>query len=181
MSVVLHHASSITHVMSAAVPMKGLVVGAIGGLLGTLAMDVCRAGTFWALGIPANLSFSIIGDAAAGFFSVLGIHVTGGAAWGGALYYLIGPALGGVLTTTICHTHAFRVSARRIRVSLSILSAEIMSLPLLAIAAIVLRMPASEAIQWFGISFVLHLVYGLVLGIVVDYGLRPEPKAGEAG
>jgi len=178
MNGVLYHTSGVGHRISAAVPVKGMVVGSIGGLLGTLAMDVFRAGMFWLLGIPASLSFSIIGDAAAGFFSLLGIHVTGGAAWGATTYYLIGPALGGVLATTICHTHAFRVSARRTRVGLSILSAEIMSLPLLAVASIVLRMPASEALQWFGISFVLHLVYGLVLGIIVDYGLRPEPKAG---
>jgi NhaP-type Na+/H+ or K+/H+ antiporter len=44
-----------------------------------------------------------------------------------------------------------------------------MSLPLLAIAANILGMTASETAQWFGISFIMHLVYGGVLGVVVSY------------
>jgi hypothetical protein len=38
-------------------------------------------------------------------------------------------------------------------------------------------MTAAEAAQWFGISFVMHLVYGLVLGLVAFYGLRAVPAA----
>jgi hypothetical protein len=32
-------------------------------------------------------------------------------------------------------------------------------------------MNAADAVLWFGISFVMHLVYGLVLGIVTSYGV----------
>jgi hypothetical protein len=32
-------------------------------------------------------------------------------------------------------------------------------------------MKAADAALWFSISFVLHLVYGLVLGIVTVFGL----------
>jgi len=61
---------------------------------------------------------------------------------------------------------------------MGILYVEIMSLPMLAAAALILQMTAAETAQWFGISFVMHLVYGLVLGLVVRQGLRAAPAAG---
>lgn len=175
MRVTLQHASHIERIVNAAVPLKGIAVGLTGGLLSTLAMDIFRIVVFPVLGVPVNLSFSLIGDTAAGFFSVLGISVTGGVPLGVVLYYLIGLMLGGIFATTVCSTDAFRVTSMEKKVGLSILCVEIMSLPLLASASILLKMPASETMQWFGISFVMHLIYGLVLGGVAGYGLRREP------
>ncbi len=63
-------------------------------------------------------------------------------------------------------------------VGMGILYVEIMSLPMLAAAALILQMTAAETAQWFGVSFVMHLVYGLVLGLVVRQGLRSAPAAG---
>jgi hypothetical protein len=60
-------------------------------------------------------------------------------------------------------------------VAMGILYVEIMSLPMLAAAALILRMTATETAQWFGISIVMHLIYGLVLGLVVRYGLQAAP------
>jgi NhaP-type Na+/H+ or K+/H+ antiporter len=47
-------------------------------------------------------------------------------------------------------------------------------------AALILQMTPSEAAQWFGLSFLMHLVYGLMLGIVVSYGLGPAGSHGRA-
>jgi hypothetical protein len=58
---------------------------------------------------------------------------------------------------------------------LGVLYVEIASQPLLVAAALILRMTGAEAAQWFGISFVMHLVYGLVLGLIVHYGLHTAP------
>jgi hypothetical protein len=118
-----------------------MTIGAIAGLAGTIVMDVFGMGLFVALGSPASLSFSIIGDAAAAFLAWLGHSLRLASAWKG--------------------------------LGLGILYVEIMSQPLLAAAAIVLRMTAAEAAQWFGLSFVMHLVYGGVLGLVIARGLRP--------
>jgi hypothetical protein len=45
-----------------------------------------------------------------------------------------------------------------------------MSLPLLAAGTLALKMSVADTVLWFGISFVMHLVYGLVLGVVTSYG-----------
>jgi NhaP-type Na+/H+ or K+/H+ antiporter len=45
-------------------------------------------------------------------------------------------------------------------------------LPILVMPPIILKWTASTATQWFGFSFVMHAIWGIVLGVVVSYGLR---------
>ena len=47
-----------------------------------------------------------------------------------------------------------------------------MSQPMLAAAAIILKMTAFQTAQRVGMSFVMHLVYGGVLEAVVNCGLQ---------
>ncbi len=124
------------------------------------------------MGIPVGLSFSIIGDAVAGFFSVFGISMPGGIPLGVVAYCLIGLALGPILALIVWNGRILRVTTMKKEIGLSILAVEIMSLPMLALAVIVLKLPPSGAAAWFSLSFVWHLVYGLVAGIVIAYGLR---------
>jgi NhaP-type Na+/H+ or K+/H+ antiporter len=89
------------------------------------------------------------------------------------LYYLIGLILGASLGAATHGIGVFRVTSIKRAIGLSILYVEAMSLPMLTVAAVILKLTASETAQWFGISFVLHLVYGLVLGLVIGFGYRP--------
>ena len=47
---------------------RGLMVGLVGGLVGTIVMDLFGGVLFVAMGMPASLSFVVIGDAAAAFY-----------------------------------------------------------------------------------------------------------------
>ena len=150
--------------------IQGMIIGMVGGLAGTISMHLFGAGIFALLGWPADTSFSIIGDSAAAFFSKLGVSLTGGASLGMQLYYLIGPTLGAMLGVAVASLEPLRLASLKKRVGLSILYVEVMSLPLLAAGILALKMSAADAVLWFGISFVMHLVYGLVLGLVTSYG-----------
>jgi hypothetical protein len=129
------------------------------------------AGIFALLGWPANTSFSIIGDSAAAFFSKLGVALAGGASLGMRLYYLIGLTLGTMLGVAVVSLEPLHLASLKKRVGLTILYVEVMSLPLLAAGTQALKMSVADAVLWFGISFVMHLVYGLVLGMVTSYGV----------
>lgn len=153
---------------------RGVTVGLIGGLLGTIVMDLFGAGLFLAMEGPASLSFTIIGDAAAGFFAILGITLAGGLPLGALLHYLIGLGFGGLFGGAIVQLSRLQMPSLWKGIGLSVLYIEIISQPLLAAAALILQMTAAEAVQWFGVSFVMHLVYGLVLGVVVIYGARRD-------
>jgi hypothetical protein len=150
---------------------RGIVAGMIGGLAATVAMDLFGAGIFTLLGWPANTSFSIIGDSAAAFFAILGIALTGGDQLGLQIYYLIGITLGAVFGTTILRLELVHRYSLKKKVGYSILFVEGVSLPLLAAGVWALKMSATSAVQWFSISFVMHLVFGLILGIVTSYGV----------
>lgn len=156
---------------------RGLLAGLIGGLAGTAVMDLFGAGLFLLMGAPASLAFSIIGDAAAAFAATPGLLIPGGAPLGALLHYLIGLGLGALFGLAATRAAVLRPGSSLKAVALGVLFVEIASQPLLAAAALALRMTAAEAAQWFGISAVMHLVYGLVLGLVVFTGARPDTAA----
>ena len=149
--------------------IRGIIAGMVGGLAGTILMYLFGAGIFALLGWPTSTSFSIIGDSAAAFFSKLGIALAGGAPLGMLLYYLIGLTLGAILGVAIVSLEPLHLASLKKRVGLSVLYVEVMSLPLLMAGTLALKMSSADAALWFGISFVMHLVYGLVLGVVTSH------------
>lgn len=151
--------------------IRGMVAGMVGGLAGTFSMYIFGAGIFALLGWPANTSHSIIGDSAAAFFSELGMVLTGGAWLGMRVYYLIGLVMGAVFGLAVVGLEPLRRASLWKRVVLSILYVEVLSVPLLVAGSLALGMRAADAVLWFSISFAMHLVYGLVLGLVTSYGV----------
>ncbi len=172
MSITPQLVSGNVRVMSPIGPAKIIAIGLLGGLVATIVMQLFGNGMLLVVGLPVGLSFTIIGDAAAGFFSMLGIGMAGGIPLGIVAYCLIGLALGPVLSTIVWKARALGMTSMKKEVGLSILAVEMLSLPMLALAVIVLKLPSAAAAEWFGLSFVWHMVYGLVAGIVIAYGLR---------
>lgn len=149
----------------------GIVAGAIGGLAGTIVMDLFGLVVLLVNGGPDTISFSLIGDAAATFASRAGIAIPGGTPLGVLLHYLIGVVLGVAFGAGVCLV-GIRMTSRKKDMALGIVFVEAMSIPMLTMAAIVLEMEASRAALYFGTSFVMHLVFGSVLGLTTSYALR---------
>ncbi len=150
---------------------KGILVGAAGGLAGTIVMDLFGLAVLLVNGGPDTISFSLIGDAAASFFSKLGVPITGGTPLGLLLHYLIGLLLG----ITFGGGMALFVNqniGRKKWVAIGILYVEAMSIPMLTAASIVLQMTPSQTALYFATSFTMHLVFGSVLGLAQSYGQR---------
>jgi len=158
----------ITHVPLA----KGIGWGLVGGLAGTLVMDLILMGALSAAGLPTLTCFSIVGDTIACFFSLLGIEITGGVLPGVATHYIVGPVVGAIFGATVARVDVLRVDSLKKGIVLAVLYVEIVSQPILATTPILLKMTAADTLQWFGGSFVMHFVFGVVLGAVVSYGMR---------
>ena len=150
---------------------RGMGWGLMGGLVGTIVMDLILMGGLLAVGLPAFTCFSIVGNTAARFFSILGIEMAGGVPLGVAAHYLIGPVVGAIFGTAVTQVKALRVDSLKKGVILAVLYVEILSQPILATTPLLLPMTAAETLQWFGVSFIMHLIFGIVLGAVVSYGL----------
>jgi hypothetical protein len=160
---------------------RGMGWGLLGGLVGTLTMDLVLMGALSAIGLTPLLCFSIVGDTVARFFSILGLTVAGGVPTGAVAHYVIGPLVGVIFGAAVARIDALRADTLKRGVVLGILYVEILSQPILASTPILLKMTAPQIVQWYGISFVMHVLCGAVLGAVVSYGLRPGPNRPACG
>jgi hypothetical protein len=135
-------------------------------------MDLILMGALSAVGLPAFTCFSIVGDTVARFFSLLGLQMAGSIPAGVATHYLVGPIVGIIFGIALVKIDVLRVNSLKKAIILAVLYIEILSQPILATTPILLKMTLDETLQWYSIAFVMHFILGVVLGVIVTYGLR---------
>jgi hypothetical protein len=151
---------------------RGLGWGLLGGLAGTITMDVVLMGALFGMGAPVFTCFSMVGNTMARFFSLQGLDMTRTIQLGVLVHYLIGPLIGVIFGTLVAGVKALRVNTLKKTILLAIVYVEILSQPLLVTTPFLLKMTAPQVLQWYGGSSVMHLIAGVVLGAVVGRGLR---------
>ena len=161
--------------------VRGMQWGLIGGLAGTMAMDLVLVGGLFALGLPTNTCFLSIGSTVAHFFSLLGIKLSGGVMLGVATFHLLGPVLSAIYGLAVSQVGALQGKTLKKNVVCAVLYAEVLSQLILTTMPILLKMSGSETVLWFAGSFVLHLTWGIVLGFVMHYGLLAKSVTGSVG
>jgi len=150
---------------------RGLGWGLVGGLAGTVAMDLTLMGVLAAFGLPALTCFSIVGSTVARFFSMQHVEMAGTIYLGIATHYVVGPVIGTLFGLLVARVKALNVKTLKKSLLLGILYVEILSQPLLATTPILLKMTTPAMLQWYAGSFVMHMIAGAVLGVVVGGGL----------
>ena len=155
--------------------LKRMGWGFLGGLAGTLVMDLLLMGALLALGQPAVMCFSIVGDTVARFLALFGTQIAGGVPTGVVTHYVVGPLFGILFGGIVMMLPALRERTLKKTSLAAFVYVEILSQPILATTPILLKMKAPATLQWFGGSFVMHLILSVVLGVIVGYGLRPAP------
>lgn len=155
---------------------KGIRWGFIGGLTGTMVMDGLLMAIFHAVKLPAFLCFSIVGDTVSQLFSKLNLQVASGVPTGITAHYLIGPLFGVLFGVIVEIIPSLRVVYLKKTLLVAIVYVEVLSQPILLTTPILLKLEVSETLQWYGGSFVMHLIMALVLGTVMWYELRPGSR-----
>jgi hypothetical protein len=156
---------------------RGMGWGFIGGLTGTMVMDGLLMVAFLALKLPALSCFSIVGDTASQLFFKLGLQMAGGIPTGVIAHYLIGPLFGILFGAIMVMFPALTLVTLKKTLLVAILYVEIFSQPILVTTPILMKMTISEILQWYGGSFVMHLMMATVLGAVMWYGMFHNPAA----
>ena len=151
---------------------RGVGWGLIGGLAGTMVMDIVLMVALPVAGLPALTCFSIVGKTVASFFSMQGIEMTGGVLLGVFTHYLIGPVAGAVFGAAVTQVKILRPDTLKKSIILAVLYVQILSQPILATTPILLKMTATTTLLWYGGSFLMHTVLGFVLGVIISYGLH---------
>ena len=160
---------------------RGAAWGFIGGLSGTLVMDILLMGALIALKQPALLCFSIVGETVSRFLALFGMQIASGFPTGMVTHYLIGPLVGTVFGTVVAVFPILRERTPKKITIAAFMYVETLSLPLLMTTPILLKMEAPATLQWFGGSFVMHLILSIVLGVIEGYGLGMHIKASQMG
>lgn len=151
---------------------KGMALGMIGGLAATAVMDLILICAFSIAGKPPFTCFSMVGDTVV---RVLSFQAASSIPLGAAAHYLLGPMLGVIFGAATQSMPALQMGSQKKMILFAVLYAELMSQPLLALMPIFLRMAASETLQLYWVSSVMHLIWGCILGFVCSQGLRlPE-------
>ena len=158
---------------------KSLGWGILGGVAGTLAMDLTLIAALAAFGLPVLTCFSIVGETAARFFSLQTVGMVRAILLGVATHYTVGPVIGVIFGLLVARVKALRVHTQKKSFLFGILYVEILSQPLLATTPILLKMSAGATLQWYVGSFIMHLIAGAILGAVVGHGLRLAPLASQ--
>ena len=160
---------------------SGIAWGFLGGLAGTMVMDLVLMSAFSALGSPSTTCFSIVGDTVGRLFSLKDMELGRSILLGILTHYLVGPLIGAIYGAVVTRVAALRVNTLKKSIFLAILYVEIMSQPMLATTPILLKMTAPAILLWYAGSFIMHLIAGAVLGAVVGRGLqlaRPGNRRG---
>jgi len=156
---------------------KGIAWGFLGGLAGTMVMDILLMGALLVLRQPAWMCFSIVGDTVSRFLAVFGTQIPGGVPTGVVAHYVIGPLFGMLFGAVVAKFSALREGTLKKVTIAAFVYVEILSQPILATTPILLKMETPATLQWFGGSFVMHLILSIVLGVIVGYGLLPSHEA----
>jgi hypothetical protein len=156
---------------------RGLGWGLVGGMAGTMIMDLVLMGALSAVGLPALTCFSIVGNTVARFVSIQNTEIADAIQLGVITHYLVGPLFGAIFGLLVARVEALRVNTLKKSIILAIIYVEILSQPMLATTPILLKMTVPVTLQWYGGSFIMHLLMAVVLGSVVGYGLRSASLA----
>jgi hypothetical protein len=137
--------------------IRGIEFGIIGGIVGTVLMDIVMVLTFLVAGMPADTFFSMVGEKL-GYGTLVGIVV----------HNLVGLTGGIVFSLLVLTIKALRIDSTRKGILLGI-AAGAVTIPLGCIPlALWLNQPILDVIAF---STLPHLVWGTILGWTVAYGL----------
>ncbi len=157
---------------------QGLVLGLVASLVANILIDLFMMGEMVREGLPADSGFAVIGDTAAGFFALFGVNAAGGVWPGLVWHYIIGAILGLLFGAAVTWVPAFRLSSIKKGVALGFVYTEFISLPILVLPSIILGWTAAQTVESLGFFLPMHAIWGIVLGLIVSYGLRSTAAAG---
>jgi hypothetical protein len=144
---------------------RAIKFGLIGSLAGTIAMDLVMVVESLIIGQPVGVFFSLIG-------SVVG----GGALVGAVVHLLTGSSLGLIFGLAIGRVRLLNIGSVGKGVWLGVL-AGLVTIPLGCVPfALITGVPIIDMVRF---SFIPHLVWGAVMGVVAGYALRSGPGSAQ--
>jgi hypothetical protein len=135
-------------------------------------MDVLLMAILTMFGQPTFWCFSIVGGTVSRWMAMFNIQVGSGIPTGVIAHYLIGPLVGILYGVAVARLQTLSGGTLKKNLIVSFVYVEILSQPILASAAILLKMTTLLTWLWFVGSFFMHLIFSFVLGFAVWHGMQ---------
>ena len=91
-------------------------------------------------------------------------------------HFLLGLALGAVFGVAVSRVRFLRLGSVVKGALLGVLYIEIVSQPILVLAPLLVRMTTPDVLQWYALSTSMHVIYGIVLGVVMALRQRRSAR-----
>ena len=146
--------------------VRGSIYGIIAGTVSTIVIDIVALIILAAMGISLSSFFALIGQC---FLTLIGADAADPVWQGVTLHYSIAILTGLVIGLLTQRFHKLQFSSYRKGILLSIIIAEVEGNSLFYLMSVIMKIPQSEMVFMYGLCFILHLIWGVCLGLIISY------------
>ncbi len=142
----------------------------LGGIAGTLAMDLSLMAVLWLAGRDPFKCFTMVGSTIRLFIGLPAGEGMTPVLAGIATHYSVGPALALLFLPVLRRLNASPVLSLRRQLVTAVVYTEIISQPMLALVPIYMALAPLVTVLWYAGAAVMHAIYAVVLGLVLWFG-----------
>ena len=148
---------------------KGIVYGVIAGTISTIVIDIVALITLSAMGLSLASFFALIGRC---FLTLIGTTAADPVWQGLTLHYSIAILTGLVIGLLTQRFHKLQFSSYRKGILVSSIIAQVEGNGLFYLMSVIMKIPQSEMVMMYEMCFILHLIWGVCLGLIISYCQR---------
>ena len=146
--------------------VRGSIYGIIAGTISTIVIDIVALVILAVMGVSLPSFFALIGRC---FLTLIGTGAADPVWQGLTLHYSIAILTGLVIGLLTQRFHKLQFSSYRKGILLSIIIAEVEGNSLFYLMSVIMKIPQSEMGIMYELCFILHLIWGVCLGLIISY------------
>ena len=145
---------------------RGSIYGIIAGTISTIVIDIVALIILAVMGVSLSSFFALIGRC---LLTLIGADGADPVWQGIMLHYSIAILTGLVLGLLTQRFHKLEFSSYRKGIPLSVIIAEVEGNSLFYLMSVIMKIPQSEMVTMYELCFILHLIWGVCLGLIISY------------
>jgi hypothetical protein len=146
--------------------VRGSIYGIIAGTISTIVIDIVALIILTVMGVSLASFFALIGRC---FLTLIGTTAAEPVWQGLTLHYSIAILTGLVIGLLTQRFKKLQFSSYRKGILLSIIIAQVEGNALFYLMSVIMKIPQSEMLTMYELCFILHLIWGVCLGLIISY------------
>jgi hypothetical protein len=148
----------------------GILIAWLGGVFGTVVMDLVMIGTFFILDWPLDTFLTVLATGVETDLSMIGLGMEVSLFLAIFLHYMTGSVVSIVFVIIVMKLDIFQTDMIKKFVALGVIGTEIICLTFFTPTILLLGYTASETIELLTMTCLFRGIFGLFFGLIVEYG-----------